>query len=54
MVGVPLGLIYTTMDRYPRTRDKRNPFAYIPVCSELSSYISGTLFVHPPELPPKT
>jgi hypothetical protein len=45
MVGVPLGLIYTTKDSYPRT--KHNPFAYLPVCSELPYYISGTLFAHP-------
>jgi hypothetical protein len=53
MVGVPLGLIYTTNDSYPRTGDKRNPFAYFSVCSELSSYILGTPCAHPPELLPE-
>jgi hypothetical protein len=53
MVGVPLGLIYMTKDSYPHTSDKRNPFSYLPVCSELTSYISGTIFAHPPELPPE-
>jgi hypothetical protein len=51
MVGVLLGLIYTTKVNYPRTSDKRNPFAYLPVCSEPSSYISGIFFIHLPKLP---
>jgi hypothetical protein len=53
MVGVPLGLIYMTKGSYPRTGDKRNPFSYFPVCSELSSYILGTPYAQPPELPPE-
>jgi hypothetical protein len=53
MVGVPLGLIYTTKGSYPRTGDKHNPFTYFPVCSELSSYNLGTPCAHPPELPPE-
>jgi hypothetical protein len=42
MVGVPLGLIYTTKYSYPRTGDEHNPFVHFPGCSELSSYILGT------------
>jgi hypothetical protein len=53
MVGVPLGLIYMTKGSYPRTGDKRNPFAYFSVRSELSSYILGTPCAQPLELPPK-
>jgi hypothetical protein len=53
MVGVPLGLIYTTNDSYPRIGDKRNPFAYFSVCSKLSSYILGMPCAHPPELLPE-
>jgi hypothetical protein len=48
MVGVPLGLIYTTKDSYPRTGDEHNPFVHFPGCSELSSYILGTpALIHP-------
>jgi hypothetical protein len=52
MVGVPHGLIYRTKGSYPRTDDKRNPFAYLPVCSELSSYILGNSYAHSPEFSP--
>jgi hypothetical protein len=52
MVGVLPGLIYTTKESNPRTSDKHNPFAYLPVCSEPSSYISRILFIHSPELSP--
>jgi hypothetical protein len=50
MVGMPLGLIYTTKGSYPRTGDKRKPFAYFSGCSELSSYILGTPYAYSPEL----
>jgi hypothetical protein len=41
MVRVLLGLIYTTRESYPRTSDRYHPLAYLPICSELSLYISG-------------
>jgi hypothetical protein len=41
MVGVLLGLIYTTRESYPRTSDRYNPLAYLPICNELSLYIFG-------------
>jgi hypothetical protein len=54
MVGVLFGHIYTAKDSYPRTSGKRNMFANLPICSELSSYILGTHYAHPPKLPPET
>jgi hypothetical protein len=50
MVRVLPSLMYTTKESYPRTSDKHNLFAYLPVCSESSSYISKILFIHLPKL----
>jgi hypothetical protein len=53
VVGVLPGLIYMTMESYPRTSDKHNPLAFLPICNKPSPYIYRIFLIHPSELLPR-